>query len=311
MAKVPPKKKGKSLFDEQPQSKGDFAALVESIKANPGLYAAGIAFLFIVFLAGVIYRGYALASEKDLVTRYATALEEYEPAKLVAALEPLAYKRGKVGGEITYVYGEAALRAQQFDKAKEAFESVRKNYSDSPNVSDAVEGLGFIAEQKKDWDAALAYYREITDKWPTSFAAKRQPTNIARVDEARGDFKAALDAYREQVQVFPDSHLASSAQTAIDRLTKAHPEIAPAPVPAASSTAPTTESQSPESPVVTPKLNIKLPENLGPASAAPGVKPKAPIVPETIPAPNAPAETPQPPANPAPKPAEPPAPAAK
>jgi tetratricopeptide (TPR) repeat protein len=265
MPKVAPKRKGKSLFDEQPQKKDDLAALIESIKKNPALYAAGAAFIILCFLAGILYRGYAHASQKDLATQYARALEQYEPAKLVEALEPLAFQRGPLGAEVTYAFAEAVVHAQQWDKAKAAFERFRSEYPDSPSLPDAVEGLGFIAEQKGDTDAALAYYREVASKWASSFAARCQPSNVARIEEQRGDFKAALEAYREQVTTFPGSHLAEDAQASIDRLTVAHPELAPAPVPAASPAPEMTPSS--EGSIETPKLNITLPSQLAPSGA--------------------------------------------
>jgi tetratricopeptide (TPR) repeat protein len=151
------------------------------------------------------------------------------------------------------------------DKAKAAFERFRSEYPDSPNLPDAVEGLGFIAEQKGDADAALAYYREVASKWASSFAARCQPSNVARIEEQRGNFKAALEAYREQVTTFPGSHLAEDAQASIDRLTAAHPELAPAPVPAASPAPEMTPSS--EGSIETPKLNITLPSQLTPSGA--------------------------------------------
>lgn len=282
MAQDPKKKKVvKSLFDEHKAEKSDWAAFVEQVKENPALYAGAAVFIVVCFVLGMLYRGHTIAVKRDLLTSYAEAQKEYEPVKLVAALEPLADGRTEVHAEIAYMLGEAALRANDFEKAKQAFEKVRTQFPDSENVADAVEGLGFIAEQQNDPDAAIAYYREVTSKWPTSFAARKQSLNIGRVEEARGRFKEAMDAYKEVSLSFAGSHAASDAQAAVDRLAKAHPELAPAPAPAeavpAAGEASAPGASTDEAPMDVPKLNLSVPvgETEAPAAAESGTAPGA------------------------------------
>ncbi|MBX7255493.1 MAG: tetratricopeptide repeat protein [Candidatus Hydrogenedentes bacterium] len=289
MAQDPKKKKVvKSLFDDHKVEKSDWAAFVEQVKENPALYAGAAVFIVVCFLLGVLYRGHSLSAKRELLTQYAEAQKEYEPAKLVAALEPLADGRGEIHAEITYMLGEAALRASEYDKAKQAFEKVRSQFPDSENVADAVEGLGFVAEQQNDPDAAIAYYREVSTKWPKSFAARKQSLNIGRVEEARGRFKEAMDAYKEVSLSFAGSHAASDAQAAIDRLAKEHPELAPPPAPAEAAPAEGAPAAG-ETPTDVPKLNLTVP--VSPTPEAPAASTEAEMPAE--PAPAAPAaETP-------------------
>ena len=227
MAAAKTKKKGKSLFDDQPKAKGDLAALVEQVKENPALYIGAAVFIVACLVAGVLYRAHREAVERDLYSAYAAALDKEDPAERLAALEPLLDKNGPSAAmaEIVYVTGETAYWAKDYEKAKSLYERVRTEFPDSEYVPNAVEGLAYIEEDVGDYDNAFSTYQEITQKWPTSFAARRQPLNVARVEEKRGNLDAAIQSYREQTTMFPDSNVAREAQAALDRLGTSNPEL--------------------------------------------------------------------------------------
>ncbi|MCL4693491.1 MAG: tetratricopeptide repeat protein [Candidatus Hydrogenedentes bacterium] len=227
MAAVKTQKKGKSLFDDQPKPQGDLSALVEQFKENPALYVGAVAFIALCLVAGLLYRAHRNSVERDLYTSYAQALQEQDPAERLAALERLLESNGPedVMAELAYVTAETAYWAQDSEKAKALFERVKTEYPESPYVPDAAEGLGYIAEDASDFDAALNAYKEIEQLWPTSFTARRQPLNVARVQEKLGNIEAAIQSYREQTTVFPESNVAREAQAALDRLGKSNPEL--------------------------------------------------------------------------------------
>lgn len=227
MAAVKTQKKGKSLFEDQPKAQGDFAALVEQFKENPALYVGAAVFIVLCLVAGVLYRAHRESVERDLYTAYAEAIAKEDPAERLAALEPLVDANGpeEVMAEVVYVTAETAYWAQDLNKAKALYQRVRTEYPDSPYVPDAVEGLGYIAEDSDDLATALSTYQEIEQLWPTSFTARRQPLNKARVEEEQGNLEAAVQAYREQTTVFPESNVAREAQAALDRLGKSNPEL--------------------------------------------------------------------------------------
>ncbi|MCC6489917.1 MAG: hypothetical protein IT364_20680, partial [Candidatus Hydrogenedentes bacterium] len=136
---------------------------------------------------------------------------------------------------------------------------------------------------KADYDAAYGYYQEITQKWPASFAARRQPLNRGRVDEQRGKLAEAIEAYREQTALFPDSQVAAQAQAALDRLGQEHPELF------ASESAAQPESATPVEPAATPaEPGTTIPD------LAPEVGGALALPPSDATAPQAPAETPAP-----------------
>lgn len=232
---APVKKLGKSLFDERPKQ-DDLSQLIQDIRERPVVYGGIAAFLVVCLLAGFLYRANAVSARKDLMTAYAQALDKEDPAEKLAALAPLSESQGKNNDEVVYMTGETAYSAGEYDKAKAAFERMRADFKDSVYTPDAVEGLGNIAENAKDYDAALNYYKEVRDSWSTSFAARRQPINIAKLEERRGNLTEAIAAYREQMQVFPGSSVAEEASAALTRLERSNPDLFPkveAPAPAA------------------------------------------------------------------------------
>ena len=134
----------------------------------------------------------------------------------------------------------------------------------------AAAGGGQIVTQifKLNFENAAKLYQDIRDRWPTSFAARRQLFNIGRMNEKLGKLDEAITAYREQTTAFAESTVASEAQQALDRLKAAHPELFPEPTPAPETIEEDVTSAAPVAPAA--------PEVLAPAPAAPVTEPAAP-----------------------------------
>ena len=194
--------------------KGDWHDLADRISENPLLYIGAVLFVIVAALAGWLIRVYQTASNQEFATEYARALEADDEAAIITALEPLANEKA----EALYMLAETAFASGDFEAAKEAFLRMQSEHPDSPHVPDAVEGLGFIAENNGEFDEAKRRYQEIMDKWPASFAAKRQQFNIGRCEEAAGNNEAAIDAYRAQTLAFPNSRVANRASSMMARL---------------------------------------------------------------------------------------------
>lgn len=294
------KKTTKSLFDEKPKQ-DDLSQLLQDVQERPLVYAGIAAFLVACLLAGFLYRANTVAKRKDVLTAYAQALDKEEPADQLAALEPLSQDLAKKNDEVVYMTGETAYRAGAYDKAKAAFERMRTDFKDSPYAPEAVEGLGNIAENAKDYDSALTYYREIGEKWGSSFAARRQPMNIAKLEERRGRLSEAVTAYREQMQLFPGSTLANEASAALTRIEKSNPDLFPkTDMPAADSA--TADAAAAAGLNLQLEAPTAMPETSGDATTeTPGAGTAAPVESETP----APAESAAPAAaEPAPAPAQ-------
>jgi tetratricopeptide (TPR) repeat protein len=213
---------------EPPSKQSDWSALVQHIRAKPLLYAVSVAFVVFSGLVGLLYQVSRAGSEREMTTRYASALETEDPGLRVAELEQVAAE-GKIAPHVMYMTAEGAYHAKEYDKAKAAFERLRAEYPESDLAPEAVEGLGYVAEEQKEDERAQAYYQEILDKWPASFAGRRQPLNIARCQERLGRLSDAVASYKREVEMFPGSYAASAAQAALDRLRKEHKDLFPEP----------------------------------------------------------------------------------
>ncbi len=208
-----------------PQS--DWQSLAKHVVENPVLYAAAVAFILACGVAGTAYRLYSTNAAKKLATAYTRALEIQDIKERVTALEPIANGSSDFAPEAMYMMGETAFRAGEVEKARDAFSRLRETYPQYERTPDGVEGLGYIEEDAKNYDEAIKLYREVQEKWPNSFTARRQPANIGRALEAKGDLAGAIAAYREQLTTFPASIVAGYSQTAIDTIRKNHPELFP------------------------------------------------------------------------------------
>ncbi|GMV99695.1 MAG: hypothetical protein AMXMBFR84_08340 [Candidatus Hydrogenedentota bacterium] len=223
-------------FVPEKSDKGDLHRFLESVQSNPWLYIGGIVFVAACVIAGLIYRQSTLEKDRTITTEIARALAQTTPEMKASDLAKLAEGAGRSSAEAVYLSAEAAYDAGRYEEAKAAFERLRADFADSPYTPDAVEGLGYIAENNEDLETAAAMYQEIQTKWPESFAARRQSLNMGRVLEAQGKFKEAGDAYQTQVDGFPGSSVAARAQEKLTALKAAHPDLFPAPVVEASAT---------------------------------------------------------------------------
>lgn len=255
--------------------------LVQHIKANPLLYLAGVAFVVVCILASFLYRHYSAERETTAATLLAKALANEDPSLRVTELEPLTLRSGDLTPKATYLLGESAYQAENYDKAKAAFERVLTEFSDSGYAPDAEEGLGYILENKGENENAIQQYGDIKKKWPTSFTARRQSFNIARCQVKLERLSEAVSSYQDQVSSFPDSETAKEAQSELAKLKDAHPELFPAPTTAAASI-PVTGQPTAAAPAEPPAGVVEIPADAAqssPAATTPATE-QAPATPQ-------------------------------
>jgi tetratricopeptide (TPR) repeat protein len=264
--------------------KNDWQRLVENIREYPVLWGAGVLFVVVCLVAGLAYRVTTANKVQNAATQFARAVTTEDAALRATELEQLS-ERGPVAGDAVYLTGEAAYEAKDYAKAKACFQRLRGDFPQSKFVPDAVEGLGFIAENEGDLDGALAAYKEVIEKWPGSVARRRQEVNIGRVQERKGNFKEAVDALKAHSENYPESSFMPEVTVALERLKQDHPDLFPAEAEAApAADAPAVETpaaMTEAAPDATP-----VPEAAADAAAVPVPVP----VPETA----APAATPEP-----------------
>ncbi len=248
-------------------TRSDWHALVESIRDHPWAYIGGVAFVGVVIVTVAVSRQMSERHHRYENSELARALSNEELPLRLDALKRVAAS-DDVTDEAVYLLGETAFDAENYDEARAAFERVRDEFSQSQYVPTAVEGLGDIEAQQGNFENAAKLYQDIRDRWPTSFAARRQLFNIGRMNEKLGKLDEAITAYREQTTAFAESTVASEAQQALDRLKAAHPELFPEPTPAPETIEEDVTSAAPVAPAA--------PEVLAPAPAAPVTEPAAP-----------------------------------
>jgi tetratricopeptide (TPR) repeat protein len=216
----------KKTFEPE-KVENDLLNLIAHIKENPLVYVAGVAFVFVCIIASVMYRAGIAENKVEAATAFARAMDSEDPILRAAALKGVADGGGEFGARACYMMAEAFYDAANYDEAQAAYERVRKDFASSPYVPDAIEGLGYLAENKGEVQAALALYKEIQDNYKESFTARRQDYNIGRCQEALGQVKEAVASYNQQVTAFPGSGVERQATTALERLKKTNPELFP------------------------------------------------------------------------------------
>jgi len=219
----PHKYKGNTL----PQEMSDFARLLAHIEENPWHYVAGAAFILFCMVAGFLFRLERMASEQRIITQYAEALAHDDLDARIAALEPVAGRRGHWGEEAQYMLGETALRARNYSLAEESFQALLSRNSKSEYAPQAREALAFIAENRGDLQAALDGYREVQERWGNTFTGRRQSLNVGRIQKELGNLEEAIATFEEQKQLFPESFTAMQAEMALAELREEHPELFP------------------------------------------------------------------------------------
>ena len=301
-------------FDEN-AVKSDWEKLLDQIKEKPLLYGACAAFLVLCVFAGLAYRFGGEAKVRNAADQYLRALDNEDSKLRSAELEKLTEQKGPLAVQELYMAGESAIDAKEYAKAKEIFERLRQEYPDSPFTPDAVDGLGFLAENEGQYDAALAIYTEIVTKWPNSLSMRRQNLNIGRCQERLGKLDAAIVAYKAQVDAFPNSGSEVTAKAELERLRRTNPELFPVETPPAETPAEGTaeapaetpaEAPAVEAPAAVPAVEVPAAPVETPAAAPVETPAAAPVeTPAAAPATEAPAaappaEVPAPPAAQAP-----------
>lgn len=292
-----PRKTAVDIFEAEKEQtpKTDLMRLMMHAQDHPMLYVGGVLFVAFCIIAGLLIRESRKEASRKVTSGYVEASLEKDPASRLAKFEEAVKGAGEWTPEMTYVMGETAIEAQQYDKAKAAFESVRDKFAKSDFADRAISGLAFLEENSGNLDGAIKIYEQLVKDYPKSFATKLAPYDIGRLQEEQGRLPEAIKAYQQQQEVFPESGVAQKAAGALTRLKEAHPELFPAekkpeeavPTPAVETPAPAVEAPAPA--VETPAPAVETPAPAAPAAEA---APVTEVPPVPVEAPAAPAAAP-------------------
>ncbi|HNR32912.1 MAG TPA: tetratricopeptide repeat protein [Candidatus Hydrogenedentes bacterium] len=199
----------------------DTKALIDHVAENPLLYAAAAGFVLVCILVAVYIGVSRKAAAQAEMTQLASAVENEDAAARAALLDGLAKEAaGRRAATAAYLAGEAEIRARNYDKAEEHFLRVVNEFPESEHAADAAEALGFLAENRGAYEAAVQRYRQVAEQWPNSFAARCVPVKLGRALEALERDVEAVDAYCEQFRKFPRAWTTAAAMSGVDTLGK-------------------------------------------------------------------------------------------
>ncbi len=227
MAERDTKEKGAHLDGDGAETQSEWQRALVYTKENPTKVAGGAGFLLLCIAIGGVFSVKNSADALKENTEYAVAATTEEPGLKAEALAEIADENSRWSVEALYVSGETAIEAKSYDKAREAFEAVLANHSDSEFAPKAADGLAFLNENAGKFEEALAGYTKVFETWSDSLTGRRQPFNMARVEEALDKFPEAIAHYQQQIEIFPESSVSRKSQAALDRLKMAKPDLFP------------------------------------------------------------------------------------
>lgn len=210
------------LIPEDPKT--DWQKFLIHVEDNIKLYIAGAVFLVLCAAAGGLIRLNGIVRDREITSAYAAAALTEDPAEQVAKYKALSEKAGKWTPEILYMLGESAVRAEQYDEARQAFNGILSGHPANPYVLQATDALAFLDRKDGNLEAALASLERIVQQWPGEFLARRKYHEMGQIQEELGRIEDAAASYQRQVDTFPDSTVARHAQQALDALKKKHPD---------------------------------------------------------------------------------------
>lgn len=261
-----PRKASNRLQDveqEVSKPKTDLERLYQHMLENPWLYVGGAVFVIVCVLAGIGVQAVTRNNAVRAAEGYVRAALIEDPAARMNALAAAAESAGKWADEALYLAGEAALESENYDKAREYFNTLCEQYPRSAYVPRAKDGLSFIEEALGNTGPALEGYKKLVSDFPADYLAQLRWYDIGRLQEKAGSLQEAVESYRRQMEVFPETTAARRAQGDLDRLKKDHPELFP-------------EEPKPDS-ASAPEAVVTTPENtVAPPDSETGVQPAAP-----------------------------------
>lgn len=168
-----------------------------------------IGFIILILVAtGIRYfsnkaenKAFALLSQSQ--TKYEAILKEKGPEKALAELTKdferiLKKYPTKAGGKLArIIYANMCYKAGNLDKAARLYTESLKDFKSNPFLKNLIlNGLGYVYEDKKDFESATKYFDMIAAG--THPVMKGQALfNLGRLYAAKGDRDKSIAAYRQ------------------------------------------------------------------------------------------------------------------
>ena len=206
--------------EETDEFLGFFEGAKEFVTAHRRVISAGVVIVCLI-IAGVflwtrhgeqqerhasflLYQGMIALKEADGLAGD-EARKGYEKALNILKESAEAHGSTRSGRLSLFFVAKCLGRLNRHDEAIQQYEAFLSGNEKNPVYrAMAKQSLGFAYESRKDYEKALACFKEVS-AMERSFLTEEATLAVARVHEAMGQKREALDAYREYLTSHPDS----------------------------------------------------------------------------------------------------------
>ena len=166
----------------------------------------GAALAILVLVCGSAYFGFQYVQTQNAEKAYSGA-QSIEAWQGVIRQFPNSVAAGNA-----YLRIAAKLALDgKYPESDASYETFIRQFPKHPLAVNGYMGLAANAEQEKNPDKALEYYRKIGSQFGTSFQAPMALYHEARITAGKGQLKEAQTLYESIVQRFPESTAAGIA----------------------------------------------------------------------------------------------------
>ena len=124
---------------------------------------------------------------------------------------------GSKAGEIALVYaGESLFHLARLKEAEVGFNDYLLQYAGGEFSARARQGLGFVFEERGEFQKAIDVYRKVYVDYPESYLSPQAILSVGRCYEAMGLWEKAKESYEKLVTSYPWSSSVALARAYLD-----------------------------------------------------------------------------------------------
>lgn len=140
-------------------------------------------------------------AQRKVAEIYKYSLRDY-PRAIVAYQKLLDFVVTD-GDRIQYEVADSYFRLENFEQARIEFESLLKNYPESPLQAEALYRIGVALSLEGEQDQAEKVFQQITAEWPDSPFVYEARFGLAGIYEERSELQRALDLLLDLQENYP------------------------------------------------------------------------------------------------------------
>jgi TolA-binding protein len=161
----------------------------------------------------------ARKAQEQVAEIYKNSLRDY--GRAIVAYQKLLDSGAPDGDRIQYEVADSYFRLNNFEQARIEFESLLKNYPDSPLVAEVQYRIAVAYSLEGSSEEAEEAFRVTIEKWPGSPYTAEARFGLATVLEERDELKASLQILEELKGTYPNAEaLAKKTDQVKERISK-------------------------------------------------------------------------------------------